>query len=348
MNDPQAIAADAANFRQAVLAGQPYKPLYVKLKVIWACNLRCGMCNHWRDPGETPLDLDFFLPVIDDLAELGCQKLHLTGGEPTLRPNLEALIAHATERGIRVTMTTNGTRIDAQRAYTLVSAGLRKVNLSIDSPNPTIHDRIRGLPGAWERATAGFRHLRPWLNPGRMRINTVVGQLNYASLVHLPDLAVSLGADRLNLIPLDPNTPDLLPLKRWQIWDYNWRIATVLAPKAMAAGLLEQPADAYPFGKTISRLGQSSAGEYAGGYYHQHRCYAPWTHALIDHVGRVSLCCMMPNQPTIGDLRQQSFKQIWTGEAYTALRQTTQRPQFAACHRCDMFLKQNQQIEALL
>ncbi|WP_445176338.1 SPASM domain-containing protein [Microcoleus sp.] len=42
----------------------------------------------------------------------------------------------------------------------------------------------------------------------------------------------------------------------------------------------------------------------------------------MDRVGRVSVCCMMPNKPIIGDLMQQSFKEIWTGENFAALRQT--------------------------
>ncbi len=55
---------------------------------------------------------------------------------------------------------------------------------------------------------------------------------------------------------------------------------------------------------------------------------------------------MMPNKPVIGDLRQQSFRDIWQGDTYTALRRATHLPQFEACQRCDMFLKENQALNA--
>jgi radical SAM protein with 4Fe4S-binding SPASM domain len=347
MNDSETIASDRHAFRRAVRHGQPYKPLYVKIKIVWSCNLRCGMCNHWRDPVEPPLDLNFFRSLVDDLARLGCQKIHLTGGEPLLRPNLEEFMADITSKGIRITMTTNGTLITAERGQALGQAGLRKVNLSIDSPDAAIHDQIRGVSGSWERAIAGFQHLRPWMKPGKMRLNTVIGQLNYESLVDLPDLAVQIGGDRLNLIPLDQNTSDLQRLTHQQILDYNDRIAPVLAEKALRFGLIQDRQEAFPFGMTPSEIRQSEAGLYARGFYNHHRCFAPWTHALVDHVGRVSLCCMMPNKPIIGDLRQQTFEEIWTGEAYAALRQVKNTPQFEACQRCDMFLQENRQLNAL-
>ena len=54
MHDPALIAADASAFRAAVRAGRPYRPLYVKLKLVWDCNLRCEMCLHWRARSDPP------------------------------------------------------------------------------------------------------------------------------------------------------------------------------------------------------------------------------------------------------------------------------------------------------
>ena len=67
INDIEAIAKDAKNFRQAVTQRQPYKPLYIKIKVVWACNLRCGRCNHWRDEREDSLDVNFFKSLVGEL-----------------------------------------------------------------------------------------------------------------------------------------------------------------------------------------------------------------------------------------------------------------------------------------
>lgn len=348
MNDVKAIAKDLENFKTAVNQGLPYKPLSVKFKWIWTCNLRCGMCNHWREISEPPLDLAFFKSVVKDLAALGCQKIHLSGGEPTLRSDLEDLIAYICEQNIRPTMTTNATRIDRLRAKSLKKAGLRKVNISIDSPDATIHDQIRGRSGAWEKTVAGFQYLRPLLKAGAMRINTVITPLNYLSLVDIPALATELGADRLNLIPVDEHTFEIPRLTKEQILDYNQTVAPKLAEKALKNGLIQKPQDAYPFGTTNLEIEQSLAGFYARNYYDLHPCFAPWTHALIDHLGRVSVCCMTVNQPIIGDLRQQTFKEIWAGEKFAALRQNQQLPQLETCRKCDMFLENNQQVAGLL
>lgn len=339
--------AERRRFRRAVASGQPYKPLYVKIKIVWACNLRCGMCNHWRDPSEPAFDLDFYRRLIDDLAELGCVKLHLTGGEPTLRPDLERLIQHARDRGLRPTMTSNGTLIDADRARALTAAGLRKINLSLDSPTAALHDRARGVPGAWERATAACRHLRPHLRPGGLQLNTVISALTYASLASLPELAIALGVDRLNLIPLDEHTADLQRLSPAQIRDYNARIGPAIARKALGAGLLDASAQAFPFGRDGAAIAISSSGHYARGYYDRHPCFAPWTHCLIDHRGRVSVCCMLPNQPVIGTLQTASFREIWQGAAFAALRRTTSLPLFDTCRHCDMFVAANQRLAAI-
>ncbi|MCA9975605.1 MAG: radical SAM protein, partial [Anaerolineales bacterium] len=78
------VARDAPAFRQAVQTANPYKPLYVKIKLIWTCNLRCGMCNHWRSKRDVPLGLAQWQAIVDELVLWGCRKIHITGGEPTL------------------------------------------------------------------------------------------------------------------------------------------------------------------------------------------------------------------------------------------------------------------------
>jgi MoaA/NifB/PqqE/SkfB family radical SAM enzyme len=342
------IAADGEAFKTAIFNGQPYKPLYVKMKLVWTCNLRCGMCNHWRWASDAPLKLDQLNPIVDELAELGCRKIHLSGGEPTLHPHLADLVAHISGRGLRVTMTTNATMITRERAGLLAEAGLNGVNVSIDSPNPHLHDRIRGVKGSWKRAVKGCRALRKELKKGKVRINTVVGRLNYASLVDLPDMAAELGVDFLNLIPLDEHTGDLQRLSKRQIGDYNEHIAPVVAEKSLTLGLMQHPSQAYPFGLTYQAARLSKNGFYAQGYYEQRPCFAPWTHALIDHLGRVSICCMLREGPIMGDLRQQSFAEIWTGANYTALRTAETLPLFATCRRCDDFLEENRRIAEIV
>jgi MoaA/NifB/PqqE/SkfB family radical SAM enzyme len=86
-------------------------------------------------------------------------------------------------------------------------------------------------------------------------------------------------------------------------------------------------------------------GEYALGWYAAHPCYAPWTHSLIDFNGLVYVCCMTREQiPPIGDLKQTSFREIWTGAGYQAIRQLMHPPALKPCPRCDDFLVENREL----
>ena len=147
MYNLEQIAAEKNELRAAVLHARAYKPLYVKIKVNYGCNLRCEMCKHWRETRETPISMDRFREIITELGELGCQKIHFSGGEPMLRPRLPDLVEHATQLGMRVTLTTNGTLVDKVKAKRFIEAGLRGVNVSIDSPIRKMHEKGRAVCG---------------------------------------------------------------------------------------------------------------------------------------------------------------------------------------------------------
>lgn len=345
------IPIDLEAFRQAVAERQPYRPLYVKLKLVFACNLRCEMCNHWRESQPPPLSIESFKEILDQLAALGCRKVHFSGGEPLLRPRVPELVERATSLGIKATLTTNGTRVDKAIARRLVESGLRSVNVSIDSPTRKIHDRIRGVDGAWKKACRAVGYFRRYAHKGKLaiRINVVVSRSNYTSLAVLPDFAKELGADFINLIPVDGHCSQSLLLHRNQIQEFNAHIAPQIAARGLALGLIQDKSQAYPFGRSSPALKRARKGEYALGWYDRHPCFAPWTHSLIDFNGRVYPCCMTRGRmEPVGDVSQESFSQIWTGRAYQTIREQMLPPALPACRRCDDFLHENRQLLEML
>ncbi|EFO80463.1 elongator protein 3/MiaB/NifB, putative [Oscillochloris trichoides DG-6] len=342
------IQHDPAPFRHAVASRSAYRPLYVKIKLTFACNLRCAMCRHWREERPPPLPLTHWQHLIDDLAALGCRKLHFSGGEPLLAPYLPDLVAQATRLGIRVTLTTNGTLLEKTLARHLVEAGLRGVNISLDSPIRKIHDRLRGVPGAWKATLRGVRHIVRAAPRGKIsiRLNTVVSRGNYRSLLGLPDLAADLGVAAINLIAVDAQDSPGLALRQRDLRDYNARIAPHLAQRGMQLGLIQHPDQVYVFGNEDADSAHALNGHYARGFYQQHPCYAPWVHSLIDFNGRVYLCCMTrENMPPLGDLTQQRFSQIWQGAAYSQARQMMHPPTLPQCQCCDNFIAINQALQ---
>src|SRR5512134_3544916 len=347
MYNLEQIATETEDLRAAVLNARAYKPLYVKIKVNYGCNLKCEMCKHWRETREPPISMERFKEVVIELGELGCKKIHFSGGEPMLRPQLPELVEHATQLGMRVTMTTNGTLIDKVKAKRLVEAGLRGVNISIDSPLRKMHEKIRGVEGSFKQTAKAVTLFNKYSHKGKLtvRINTVVGRSNYETLATLPDLAHELGADGINLIPVDDHCGEHLSMRKKDIALFNEEIAPQIEKRAQELGVNIADEDAFPFGRDSSEVRLGRAGRYAFGYYDKHPCYAPWTHSLVDFNGNVYVCCMTRERiPPLGSIRTQSFKEIWEGAAYRQIRLKMHPPALAACRRCDDFIEQNKNI----
>ena len=264
-----------------------------------------------------------------------------------LRAGVPELVAHAHQQGIRVTMTSNGTLIDKVKAKALIEAGLRGINISIDSPIKKMHEKIRGVEGSWKQTTRAVEYLRKYARKGKLsiRINTVVSRENFDTLATLPDVAHELGADGINLIPVDDHCGEHLSLRKKDIAIFNENIAPRIAERALELGLIVSEEDAFPFGQDEEEVKLARAGRYALGFYKKHPCYAPWTHTLIDHAGMVYVCCMTREQiPPLGDLKKSTFKEIWEGRAYQQIRLQMHPPALPMCQRCDDFIGENKAI----
>ena len=117
---------------------------YLRISVTDRCNFRCLYCMplsglEWL-PKSGILSYEEIAEVVSQLAPLGLRRLRITGGEPTLRPDLEVLIGmlRAIPEIEDISLSTNGVRLPAL-AETFARAGLDRVNMSADSLRP---DRI--------------------------------------------------------------------------------------------------------------------------------------------------------------------------------------------------------------
>lgn len=133
--------------------------------VVWNCTRRCNLrCVHCYS-GSTDrqctgeLTTDEGLRLIDALAAFGAPVILFSGGEPLLRPDLPDLIRHATGRGLRAVISTNGTLITPAAAAHLKELNLSYVGVSLDGTQG-VNDRFRGVPGAYAQALAGIRACR--------------------------------------------------------------------------------------------------------------------------------------------------------------------------------------------
>ncbi|HZG94298.1 MAG TPA: GTP 3',8-cyclase MoaA [Mycobacteriales bacterium] len=116
------------------------------------CTLRCTYCMPeegvpWLDRGELLSD-DEIVRVVSVAAGLGVRSVRLTGGEPLLRPGLADLVARlaAIPPGLQLSVTTNGLRL-RELAPALAAAGLRRVNVSLDTLRPDVFTALTRRPG---------------------------------------------------------------------------------------------------------------------------------------------------------------------------------------------------------
>jgi radical SAM protein with 4Fe4S-binding SPASM domain len=136
--------------------------------------------------------------VIDRLWELAIPHIVFTGGEPTLRSDLPELVGYAQSKGQITGLNTNARRLsDPRYVAQLVEAGLDHVQITLESHDPTIHDRMVAAPGAWKQTVAGIQNALAT----RLFVmtNTTMLQANSPDLGETLDFLAGLGVPTVGL-----------------------------------------------------------------------------------------------------------------------------------------------------
>ena len=139
-------------------AARDRKPITV-WNITRTCNLRCVHCysdsNAMQYPGE--LSWKEMQEVVKDLADYQIPSLLLSGGEPLIHPRFFDLVDVASDAGLKLTISTNGTLITPEKAARLKAANVAYVGISLDGIGE-IHDQFRRKEGAFDAAVRGFRN----------------------------------------------------------------------------------------------------------------------------------------------------------------------------------------------
>jgi len=115
------------------------------------CNLNCRFCyNVWKHDPHYPkgeLNLEQIRSLFNKvLFGLPTETIHLTGGEPLVREDLEEIVHYFTQKRIYVAISTNGTLLTEKRLESLVQAGAKRFELTLLGPNSEVHGRACGDP----------------------------------------------------------------------------------------------------------------------------------------------------------------------------------------------------------
>jgi len=291
--------------------------------VVWnftnACNLRCSHCyQRAGTPQPAELSLTEKLKVVEELDEAGVAAIALSGGEPTLCPDYLVVVKEAARRGMYVGIATNGWRFaDFDELKKAVDAGLRYLEVSVDSANPRKHNAFRGVEGSWERAVKALENgVKLGINPA---MATTVTKMNLDEVDDIIELAESIGVRRVvffNFIPTgrgrDLVNLDLEPEEREEFMRLIYR--------EMVKRKMEIYTTAPQYGRVVLQMSRGSVvapthhavskdpvtkalAEYIGG------CGAGRIYAALQPDGEVAPCVFMPIR--LGSVREESFIRIW-------------------------------------
>ncbi|QJR34855.1 radical SAM protein [Gemmatimonas groenlandica] len=167
------------------------RPVLLNFEVTMRCNAKCGFCDYWKTPAEAKHS------EMSDFAEIARRfspmLVTFTGGEPTLRKDLEEIVA-SVRKAVRYTyvqMITHGAMLSLDRAKSLWDAGVDQFNISLDYLDER-HDIARGIPGL----SAKILDLVPRMKDagiGSVRFNTVIKNDNLDQIMPIVERAAALG-----------------------------------------------------------------------------------------------------------------------------------------------------------
>ena len=301
----------------------PAPPLAILFELTHRCPLRCPYCSNplelERARGE--LDTAAWLRLLEEAEALGVLQIHFSGGEPTVRKDLEDLVRRAAELELYSNLITAGVLLDEARVARLAEAGLNHVQLSIQDSDPANANRIGGYKDGHGRKLRAARWIRAAGLP--LTLNAPVHRQNIEHLEDIIALAVELGAERLEVAHV-------------QYYGWAYRNRAALMPTRAQLDRATETVEA-----ARARLKGVLVFDYVVPDYYAQRpkaCMGGWGRQFLNvtPVGRVLPCHAAE---TITDLRfdtvsERSLAEIWrSSEAFRRFRGTDWMPE--PCRSCD-------------
>jgi radical SAM protein with 4Fe4S-binding SPASM domain len=305
-------------------------------EVTTACNLRCIHCECEAGPRDLDeLTTEEALRLCDDLAELGVERVSLSGGEPLIRSDWHLLAARLKQHDVRVFLVTNGLLFDREVARRCVDLGVDWVSVSIDGLMAT-HDSIRRHPG--RGGVSSFRRAFEALTLSRAsglctgvlthingrNLDELDGLYELLSVVPIQGWQLQLGCPQGRMRATEPGyliAPEQLP-----------RIADFVAAHRGGPFPITCADDLGYYTERESTL-RPLDGEHFPFWV---GCYAGILGVAIESNGRVKGCPSLPSSMAEGSVRERSLREIWEDpESFPYNRRWDPRKLRGFCRRCE-------------
>ncbi len=279
------------------------------LKMIaWELTRRCNLsCSHCRAssknaPYAGELNTAEAFGLIDEIVSFSKPVIILTGGEPLLREDIFEIARYGKSKGLTLVMAPNGTLLNDQNIEKIITSGIKRISVSLDAPDAASHDRLRGVPGAFDRAVEGIGRAR---KAGlEFQINTTVTKRNISFILKIVQLAKDLGAKAHHIFLLVP-TGRGKDMASEELTAQEYEDTLNLLAKQKKAPSLEIKVTCAPHFNRIllqGKLDDISSLRDRG-------CMAAKGFCFISHIGDLQPCGYL--EVKCGNVREQGFKKAW-------------------------------------
>jgi AdoMet-dependent heme synthase len=288
-------------------------PLSAHLDITWRCNERCVHCYLDHD-GEGEMSTEEIKDVIRQLADVGTFFLSVSGGEPLLRRDCFEILEYARSLRFQTKLKTNAVMIGPKEAARLNKMGIEKVQISVYSHLPEVHDAITKLPGSFRRTINAIKLLKE--NQVHVSITNILMQFNSTHARAVKQLARDLGVE----FTVDPTITPMINGDR-SITKLNVTLDdlySVMHDEEFVGNVGE-------FCSPVNSVDDNVLEGYS--------CSAGHTLAYISPFGDVFPCVSFPMP--CGSVRRQKFRDIWfDSPAFAELRSVRVRD-LNTCSHCN-------------
>ena len=301
------------------------------------CNCRCVMCDIWRIRQVreiTPRDLE---PHLTSLRELNVKWIVFSGGEPLMHSDISSLSHVCRAEGVRVTLLTAG--LTLEKRADIVAASIDDLIVSIDGP-PDIHDKIRGVPGAYRRLQRGIEALRQLRAEMPIHGRCTIQKGNFGELRNTVHAARALNLNSISFLAVDttsnafnrpggwsPGHQATVALNTTEVAVLESEIEALISEyeNEIESGFVVENAEKLrriPL-RFRSRLGQIPAMA--------PRCNAPWVSAVVESDGTVRPCFF--HRP-IGNIHEHPLADVVNSDEALNFRRNLDISRDPVCRNC--------------
>lgn len=304
------------SYLQSRASGSPKHrglPISIGIEPTTSCNLRCPECPSGLRSFTRPtgmLDEALFTSLIDQLKNTLTYLTFYFQGEPYLHPKFLSLVKYASQQNIYTATSTNAHYLSDKQARDTVESGLDRLIISLDGTDQETYQSYR-VGGNIDKVLEGTRNILKWRKELRSKTPYVVFQFlvvkhNEHQVPEVQKLARQMGVDNVLL-------------KTAQIYDY------------------QNGSDLMPTIDKYSRYKRSTDGTWKIKNELMNHCWKMWNSCVVTWDGKVVPCCFDKDAHyALGDLKKNTFEEIWRSDAYNDFRRSIlrSREEIEICKNC--------------